>query len=147
MGEFADMCLESGMSQIWSEGLEVDSHISINPDYACLKITAGKSKKTDPYKTEAVLNRTTWIDGEGTIHELKGMDREHLQNILFFIYRKRDRYWLNCNNVSIIEKFKDGDEFFQLVIRRSNIWQAIINELQRPVEGFNFDFKVPGEEA
>lgn len=98
------------------------------------------------FKTENVLNRTHWIDGQGTIHELKDMDRDHLQNVLFFIYKRRDRYWLNCSDVDLIEKFKDGDEFFQVVIRKSTLWKAIMTELQRPVEGFNFEFTIPGED-
>lgn len=97
------------------------------------------------FKTENVLNRTNWIDGQGTIHEIKDMDRDHLQNVLFFIYKRRDRYWLNCSDVNLIEKFKDGDEFFQVVIRKSTLWKAIITELQRSVEGFNFEFTIPGE--
>lgn len=98
----------------------------------------------EAFKTENVLNRDNWIDGMGTIHELKDMEKGHLQNVLYFIYKSRDRYWLNCNDVSLIEKFKDGDEFFQLVIRHSTIWKAIIAELERPVEGFNFHFSIPG---
>lgn len=98
----------------------------------------------NPYKTETVLNRTNWVDGQGTVHELKDMDRDYLQNVLFFIYKKRDRYWLNCKDVTLIEKFQDGNEFFQVVIRKSTIWKAIIAELQRPVEGFNFEFTIPG---
>lgn len=101
-------------------------------------------KKRQLYKTEMVLNRTNWVDGQGTVHELKDMDKDHLQNILFFIYKRRDRYWLNCNDVQMIERFKDGDEFFQNVIRNSTIWKSIIAELKKPVEGFNFDFTIPG---
>lgn len=101
---------------------------------------------TDPFKTENVLNRDTWVDAQGTLHELKDLDRDHLQNILFFIYKRRDRYWLNCKDITMVEKFKDGDEFFQNVIRNSTIWKSIINELQKPSEGFNFGFSVPGEE-
>lgn len=108
------------------------------------QVTRPKNKENQ-YKTENVLNRTNWVDGQGTVHELKDMDRSHLQNVLFFIYKSRDRYWLNCKDVSLIEKFKDGDEFFQLVIRNSTIWKAIIAKLQRPVEVFNFEFNVPGE--
>lgn len=104
------------------------------------------SRKVHLYKTEDVLNSTTWKDGLGEVHELNKLERDHLQNILFFLYRKRDRYWLNCRNVSMIEKFKDGDEFFQVVIRNSTIWKSIITELQRSVEGFNFEFTIPGED-
>lgn len=103
-----------------------------------------RDKKRQLYKTEMVLNRTNWVDGQGTVHELKDMDKDHLQNILFFIYKRRDHYWLNCNDVQMIERFKDGDEFFQNVIRNSTIWKSIIAELKRPVEGFNFEFTIPG---
>lgn len=101
---------------------------------------------TQTYKTENVLNRSNWVDGFGTVHELSDLEKDHLQNILYFIYKRRDRYWLNCNDVTLIEKFKDGDEFFQVVIRKSTIWKAIIEELKRPVEGFNFSFTIPGGE-
>lgn len=96
------------------------------------------------YKTENVLNRNTWYDAYGNVHELKEMDKDYLQNILFFIYKRRDRYWLNCNDTSVIEKFQNGDEFFQHVIRKSTIWRAIIAELEKPTEGFNFEFTIPG---
>ena len=98
-------------------------------------------------KTEDILNRKAWVDAYGTVHELENMDRDYLQNVLFFIYKRRDRYWLNCRDVSLIEKFKDGDEFFQHVIRNSTIWKSIIAELEKPVEGFNFEFTIPGEET
>lgn len=48
--------------------------------------------KDDPYKTENILNRNTWVDGQGTVHELKDMGRDHLQNVLHFLYKQRDRY-------------------------------------------------------
>ncbi|MEW8987479.1 MAG: hypothetical protein AB2401_10850, partial [Bacillus sp. (in: firmicutes)] len=125
MGEIADYHVEQFTSGNWGQ-----------------PVTQRNSKNY--FKTEDVLNRINWVDGQGTVHELKDMDRDHLQNVLFFIYRKRDRYWLNCKDVSLIEKFKDGDEFFQVVIRNSTIWKSIIQELQRPVEGFNFEFTIPG---
>lgn len=102
-------------------------------------------KKQNPWKPEVLLSRTNWVDGEGTIHELQDMDRDYLQNVLYFIYKNRDRLWLGCDNASLIDTFKDGDEFFQHVIRNSNIWKAIIKELRTPVEGFKFKFTVPGE--
>lgn len=95
--------------------------------------------------TEDVLNSNNWIDGWGEIHELSTMDKDYLQNILYFLYKKRDKYWLSCKDVDLIEKIRDGDEFFQVVIRNSTIWKSIINELQKPVEGFNFTFTLPGE--
>lgn len=118
-------------------------------DYHVEQFTSGKwsqpDKKENPWKTETVLNRSNWVDGWGTLHELKDMDKDYLQNVLFFIYKRRDFYWLNCNDVSLIEKFKDGDGFFQVVIRKSTIWKSIIAELQEPTEGFNFEFTIPGE--
>lgn len=90
--------------------------------------------------TEQILNSTSWMDGEGTITPVTEMDKEHLHNILNFIYRKRDRYWLNCREVKTIESFKDGDEFFQKVIRRSTLWTVIMDQLNNSVEGFNFDW-------
>lgn len=106
-----------------------------------------RKKREELFKTENVLNRSNWIDGDGTVHELKDMEKSHLQNVLYFIYKRRDRYWLNCNDASLIEKYQDGDEFFQLVIRKSVIWQAIIKELSRPAEGFNFEFVIPSKEV
>ncbi|MBU5341245.1 hypothetical protein [Caldifermentibacillus hisashii] len=97
--------------------------------------------------TEEVLNNQNWVDGCGEIHELSTMDKDYLQNILYFLYKKRDRYWFGCKDINLIEKFKDGDEFFQHVIRNSTIWKSIIAELEKPVEGFNFDFTIPGEET
>ncbi|MFA1819031.1 hypothetical protein ACDX78_02305 [Virgibacillus oceani] len=103
-----------------------------------LKLSEKQNKRFNPYKTENVLNNTFWIDGYGTKHELENMDKDHLQNVLYFLYRKRDRYWLNCNDVSLIEKFKDGDDFFQRVIRKSTLWKAILDTLEKPEEAFNF---------
>lgn len=104
-----------------------------------------KQKKYDPWKTETMLNRTNWLDGWGTLLELEEMDQDHLQNVLYYLYKNRDRLWLNCQDTSLIEKFKDGDEFFQNVIRNSTIWKGIIAELKRPEEGFNFSYTIPGE--
>ena len=127
MGEMAELAAEDYYASL------ADSNLS------------KQKPKNDPFKTETVLNRTNWVDGWGDILELKDMDRDHLQNVLFFIYKRRDRYWLNCRDVGMVEKFKDGDGFFQLVIRKSTIWKSIIAELERPAEGFNFNFSVPGE--
>lgn len=133
MGEMADLAREEYEIEMYQRQYEKSLKQAVT--------------RNDSYKTEVVLNRNNWVDGHGTVHELKDMERDHLQNILFFIYKRRDRYWLNCKDVSLIEKFKDGDEFFQVVIRNSTIWKSIIAELQRPTEGFNFEFTVPGEDS
>lgn len=101
--------------------------------------------KQKPYKTEDVLNSTKWKVGQGVVHELHTLEKDHLQNILYFLYKRRDRYWMNCRDVSIIEKFENGDDFFQRVIRNSTIWSAIIDVLNSTEnQGFNFEFTIPG---
>lgn len=96
--------------------------------------------------TESVLNRNTWIDANGVIHNVEDMGEDYLKNVLHFVYKRRDYYWLNCTNINLVNKFKNGDEFFQKVIRKSTLWNSIINELQKPNEGFNFTFETPGED-
>jgi len=138
MGEMADYYASMYCADL------ADQHLQEEREDKDFKKIYLKSKP-DPFKTENILNRNTWVDGQGTVHELKDMGRDHLQNVLHFLYKQRDRYWLNCNDASLIEKFKDGDQFFQLVIRESTIWKSIINELEKPSEGFNFNFEVPGK--
>ena len=93
--------------------------------------------------TEEVLNRRGWADSWGNVTELEDMTKEHLQNVLYYLYKNRDRYWFNCKDASLIDRFKDGDEFFQLVIRKSTLWTSIIEILESPEEGFNFAFYLP----
>lgn len=89
-------------------------------------------------KTEQILNSTYWVDGNGEIHSLIDLDKDHLHNILNFLYRNRNRYWLNCQKTVMIESFNDGDEFFQKVIRKSTLWNAIIDQLNVERNDFNF---------
>lgn len=131
MGEMADLAREEYEIEMYGRQYDKNMRQAV--------------ARVNPISTEDVLNRTSWVDAQGVTHELKEMEQDYLQNVLYFIYKRRDLYWMKCRDVSIIESFKDGDEFFQVVIRNSTIWKSIIKELQRPSEGFNFEFKVPGE--
>ncbi|WP_338231023.1 hypothetical protein [Lactiplantibacillus paraxiangfangensis] len=93
--------------------------------------------------TEKILNNADWMTGDGTITRVQDMDKDYLHNILFFIYKNRNRYWLNCHKTSLIESYTDGDEFFQKVVRHSTLWLSIIDQLNTDDEGFNFP-KVDG---
>lgn len=95
--------------------------------------------------TEMVLNRRGWTDSWGNILELDTMDKDYLQNVLYYLYKNRDRYWFNCKDASLIDKFEDGEEFFQKVIRKSTLWTSIIELLESPNQSFNFDIDVPGK--
>lgn len=90
--------------------------------------------------TEKILNSTNWVDGNGEINSVSNLDKDHLHNILNFIYNHRDKYWLNCKKTVIIESFKDGDEFFQRVIRKSILWNSIIEQLNSKDDEFDFDW-------
>lgn len=93
--------------------------------------------------TEEVLNRRGWADSWGNVSQLEELETDHLKNILYYLYKNRDRYWFNCKDATLIDRFKDGDEFFQLVIRNSTLWTSIIEILESPEQGFNFEFELP----
>jgi len=88
--------------------------------------------------TEEILNKAGWVNGAGTIYDVKEMDKDYLHSVLFYIYKNRNRYWLNCRKAKMIESYEDGDEFFQRVIRNSTLWLSIINQLDTNDEDFNF---------
>ncbi|WDQ20889.1 hypothetical protein PTW40_14385 [Lactiplantibacillus plantarum] len=92
--------------------------------------------------TEQILNSSDWVDGQGNIYQVQDLDKDHLHNILNFIYKRRNRYWLNCRKTEVIESFKDGDEFFQKVIRTSTLWLSIMNQLDVSDSEFNFAWKM-----
>ncbi|MDR4376499.1 UNVERIFIED_CONTAM: hypothetical protein FO487_02240 [Bacillus amyloliquefaciens DSM 7 = ATCC 23350] len=94
-------------------------------------------------KTEATLNSDFWMNADGEIKPLTEMEDDYLRNILNFLYKKRDWYWLNCRDTKLIESFQNGDDFFQHVIRKSTIWTSIINQLQKPKDEFNFTYSLP----
>lgn len=91
--------------------------------------------------TEATLNSKVWVDSYGSITPVSEIDDDYLRNILNYLYKHRDYYWLGCHDVSLIEKYQDGDEFFRKVIRRSTLWKEIILRLREVPEGFNFDIE------
>lgn len=135
MGDMAEYYREQEMLDYYEQELERETRR--------MDLTRNKPARSKSlYKTENVLNRTNWVDGQGNIHELETMDRDHMQNVLYFLHKHRNRYWLNCNDVTMIDRFKDGDQFFQQVIRQSTIWNAIMEELKRSdIQGFNFTIK------
>ncbi|MFN2746940.1 hypothetical protein ACINLE_17625 [Bacillus sp. z60-18] len=93
--------------------------------------------------TEDTLNADFWTNADGEILRLAEIEKDYLRNILHFLYKKRDWYWLNCKDTDLMEKFRDGDEFFQHVIRKSRLWASIINQLKVPEDSFDFNFSTP----
>lgn len=92
--------------------------------------------------TEQILNSKNWTDANGEIKPVSNLDKDHLHNILNFIYIHRDKYWLNCKKTVIIESFEDGDEFFQNVIRKSILWNEIIDQLNSNDDEFEFNWNI-----
>ncbi|MCG0912367.1 hypothetical protein IMAU10235_02934 [Lactiplantibacillus plantarum] len=97
--------------------------------------------------TEEVLNSSNWMDGNGEVHCPEEMSNEYLHSVLRYVYRSRDRYWLNCRQINVIENFANGDEFFHKVIRTSTLWKTIINQLKTEKIGFNFDWETGSQET
>lgn len=90
--------------------------------------------------TEDILNSTNWVTGDGEILVVAHMDKDHIRNILQFLYKRKDRYWLNCRNGKLIEKFENGEDFFQRVIRVSTLWTELNRVLTESEDvGFNFE--------
>lgn len=95
--------------------------------------------------TEDILNSTNWVNSEGEILVVAHMDKDHTRNILQFLYKSKDRYWLNCRNGKLIEKFENGEDFFQRVIRVSTLWTELIRVLTEDgALDFNFDIAEKG---
>jgi hypothetical protein len=96
--------------------------------------------------TEEIFNAKTWVTGDGEILEIRMMEKSHLHNTLYWIYKNRDRYWLNCRNAELIEHFVNGDDFFHRVIRVSTLWIEIITALTEVTPGgFNFEVDMGGK--
>lgn len=87
--------------------------------------------------TEQILNSRNWVDANGSVSDVSTLEEDHLHNILSTIYKSRDRYWLNCKDVQMISAMRNGDEFFAKIIRRSQLWTAILKALTNPTSGFN----------
>lgn len=96
--------------------------------------------------TEEILNSSNWMDGNGEIHRPEEMSKEYLHSVLRYIYRSRDRYWLNCQQVYFIENYMNSDEFFCKVIRASTLWKNIIQQLNTKKAGFDFDYERGSQE-
>lgn len=94
-------------------------------------------------RTEETLSSTCWIAGDGRRILIEDMDKDHLRNVLQYLYKRRDFYWLNCENADVIQMFKNADEFFEVVILESTLWNAIIKALATDRHTFNFPIKYP----
>lgn len=88
--------------------------------------------------TEQILNSETWIDGAGVNRRINDMDENHLRNILVTIYERRNWFWLHCDDINCIDEYRNGDEFFQKVIRNSTIWATVAGGLEKTKETFDF---------
>lgn len=88
--------------------------------------------------TEQILNSETWIDANGVANEVGDMDKNHLRNILVTIYERRSWFWLHCDDTQCIDEYRNGDEFFQKVIRNSTIWATVVGGLDKTTERFDF---------
>ena len=88
--------------------------------------------------TEKILNAKTWVDGYGEILPIDTLEEEHVHNMMNFIYKNRDRYWMGCRDIDFIETFDNGDEFFNKVIRQSTLWNELKLNLKNEDTSFNF---------
>lgn len=73
-----------------------------------------------PFKSsEDVLNSCVWIGKGGEEYVIENMSENHLRNVLSFIYKNRDSYWLRSNNP---DNYLDGEDYFQKEVRKSDVW-------------------------
>jgi hypothetical protein len=140
MSEMADLDAEN----YWMEKY-LNNHIDVCSMYpAIINKSRGNRKMTQqkPFRyTEEILNANTWEDANGKRTIVTELDGDHLRNILQYLYKNKDRYWLKCRNAALIESFENGEDFFQRCIRVSTLWTAIIYVLTHAEnEGFNFEF-------
>ena len=91
--------------------------------------------------TENILNSKRWITGDGEVLKPKFMEQDHIRACLALLYRKREYFWLNCENYEYINQFDDADEFFRKVIKQSTMWNALVKALSKDTEDFNFEIK------
>ncbi|ALS03370.1 hypothetical protein ATZ33_17325 [Enterococcus silesiacus] len=106
--------------------------------------TGSNQYNTPNRSTESILNSDFWMDGMGTVTPIVQLEDDHLRNILLFIYKSKDRYWVKCHDTSFIKDYKNGEEFFQHVIVHSTLWTSILDHINRPETSFNFEFSIPG---
>lgn len=140
MGEMA----EEAYIEALIEQMEME-----DPIPGWLKIEAKKagnkkmySNQTSTRYTEDILNSDKWVTSHGEILEVRAMDPDHVRNVLSYLYKRKDRYWLNCRDGKLIEQFENGEDFFQRVIRKSTLWTTAIETLtQTNYAGFNFEWE------
>ncbi|GAK08969.1 hypothetical protein [Geomicrobium sp. JCM 19038] len=99
-----------------------------------------KFKRKQYRTTEEILNADYWINADGEKLNLEGMDKDHLRNVLHFLYKKRSYLWLHCDNAEMISEFNDPDEFFDAIVLSSTLWNTILSILHVPNQGFNFEW-------
>jgi hypothetical protein len=133
MGEMADYYAEQALMDEFERQLEIER------EYQNRKKYGGKKMGQAILYTEDVLNRKAWVTGNGEYLEVAQMDESHIRNTLQFLYKKRDKYWLNCRDGKLIEQFENGEDFFQRVIRNSTLWHELTSVLtEERTSGFNF---------
>jgi hypothetical protein len=81
-------------------------------------------KKGMVNSAEELLNRSIWIDNRGNVQNVLEMNSNHLNNILNFLSKKRVNL-LVASHTKEFKKYKDGDLFFEEVIKQSLLWKTI----------------------
>jgi hypothetical protein len=81
-------------------------------------------KKGMVNSAEELLNRSIWIDNRGNVQNVLKMNSNHLNNILNFLSKKRVNL-LVASRTKEFKKYKDGDLFFEEVIKQSLLWKTI----------------------
>lgn len=88
--------------------------------------------------TEEKLNADYWVDARGNVVPLDSMEESYLRNVLLFLYKQRDRLWLNCHDVKVLTAFSSGDSFFEEVVQHSVLWNSILDKLNQTLPSFDF---------
>lgn len=104
--------------------------------------------------TEDILgSKLTWKHTDGNEILIKEMETDHLRNVLTFLFKNREKYWFRCEDIQYMNQFDNGDEFFKVAIKRSELWLSISEELEKRQKEkdrtkeqlFNyFDIKISG---
>ncbi len=100
-----------------------------------------KRKSSVPRTTEEILNADFWVDRDGNKYDLDTIEKDYVRNIMLYLYRKKDYFWLNCSLAKNIEAHDDADSFFKYVIRNSTLWTGLQKQLEKQdIEDFNFEY-------
>jgi hypothetical protein len=81
-------------------------------------------KKGMVKSTEELLNRSIWVDSRGNVQNVLKMNVYHLKNLLNFLSKKRVNL-LVASQTKAFKKYKDGDLFFEEIIKQSLLWKTI----------------------